>query len=52
MVYIFFWLVPGNPVNMLTNGTLGRKILEYMVAKQLLSLEIHVKFHIKFTCAV
>lgn len=33
--FFFFWLVLRNPVNMFTNGTLGRKILEHTV-KQLL----------------
>lgn len=34
-VCFFFWLVLRNPVNIFTNGTLGRKILEHTV-KQLL----------------
>lgn len=36
--FFFFWLVLRNPVNIFTNGTLGRKILEHRV-KQLLVIE-------------
>lgn len=37
-IFFFFWLVLRNPVNIFTNGTLGRKILEHRL-KQLLVIE-------------